>query len=443
MRGREWRLSFTEPELSLAQSLKDKQRQAYITAKMFIKTAIQELRKSKPSLKETRLITSYDVKTAMFWLCEKKPTWDNILDDIKILFESLLDHYKEGVLPDYFIPEKNIIGGVSDASLNICQTVLHELQEFPLLIIKQCFLDAFGSLFDFDEAESPLLRNIYGEICLFSETQFPTKKLFILVILRLLLELFFAELHSQTIEHVRMKPCIDDVSQIHLDFVGRLDGHVLFGDAKLNRFSLSPISFERLETVSQIFLESMCNQGVISELQDDAFSVLAVVFNQHVIFANVQYLMRKEILDFAALVEENIENKKIREIAEHSYGSIEKLLKTAEDIEEEVEELDLVFSQTAETALQAYYKLMEQMDTVETLDFQCHDEKIIVEICTILNDRAPGILDEESFGTEAARNRLQVLLEKFNKKDLKQRVGYKSIVFKWLVPILHSWTIKL
>ena len=91
---------------------------------MFIKTAIQELRKSKPSLKETQPVTSYDVKTAMFWLCEKKPTWDNILDDMKILFESLLDQYKEGVLPDYFIPEKNIIVGVSDASLNICQTVL-------------------------------------------------------------------------------------------------------------------------------------------------------------------------------------------------------------------------------------------------------------------------------------------------------------------------------
>ena len=53
-----------------------------------------------------------------------------MLDDIKLLFEALSNYYKEGVLPDYFIPEKNIIAGISDPSLNICLPVLQELREF-------------------------------------------------------------------------------------------------------------------------------------------------------------------------------------------------------------------------------------------------------------------------------------------------------------------------
>ena len=175
MKGKEWRLSFTEPELCLARSLNDKPRQSYILAKLLIKTAIQDLRKTKPFLKQFRMISSYDIKTAMFLLCEKKPTLENMLDDITLLFEALSNYYEEGVLPDYFIPEKNIIAGISDAELNICLTVLQELREFPLLIIKQCFIDAFGSLFEFDENDSPLLRRIYEEICCFSETNSPTK----------------------------------------------------------------------------------------------------------------------------------------------------------------------------------------------------------------------------------------------------------------------------
>ena len=423
MKGKEWRLSFTEPELCLARSLNDKPRQSYILAKLLIKTAIQDLRKTKPFLKQFRMISSYDIKTAMFWLCEKKPTWENMLDDIKLLFEALSNYYKEGVLPDYFIPEKNIIAGISDAELSICLTVLQELREFPLLIIKQCFIDAFGSLFEFDENDSPLLRRIYEEICCFSETNSPTKKLFLLVLMRLLLELFYADLHAQIKEdvNVRMKPCIDNMSGIQLDFMELLDERVLFDIAKLNRYSMSPVSFDRLEYISNFFLESMCNQTIISDLQSDAFTILAVFFNQHVMLANLQYMCRKEIVDFAELVEENIENVMVQKLAENSYGSVENLLQKAADIEDEVEELDWVFSQTAETALRAYYKLMELLNIEEKLDFQCYDEKVIVQICTILNDGAPGILEEECFGTEAARYRLQTLIEKFDKNDLHHR----------------------
>lgn len=361
----------------------------------------------------------------MFWLCEKKPLWGNMLEDIKVLFEALSKYYKERVLPDYFIPEKNIIAGISDTALNICLTVLQELRDFPLLIIMQSFLDAFGSLFEFDEEESPLLRRIYGEICLFSETNSPTKKLFFLVLMRLLLELFYAELNAQLKEdaNVRMKPCIDNISGVQQDLLELLNEHVLFDVAKLNRYSMSPVSFDRLEYISNFFLDTMCNQTIISDLQADAFAILAVFFNRHVIFTNLQHMLKKEVIKFAELVKEKIENEEIRKMAENSYGSVEKLLQTAADIGDEVEELDWMFSQTAETALRAYYKLMEQLHIEEKLDFQCYDEKVVVEICTILEKRAQGILEEESFGTEATRRRLKVLIEKLDKKDLHHRVG--------------------
>ena len=424
-KSKEWRLSFTEPELYLARSLNDKPRQAYVLTKLLIKTAIQELRKTRPFLKNVRLISSYDIKTAMFWLCEKKSTWGNMLDDIKLLFKALQDHFKEGNLPDYFIPEKNIIAGISDTALNICLTVLQDLQEFPLLIIKQCFVDAFGSLLQFDEEESPLLRRIYEEMCAFSETNVPTKKLLILVLMRLLLELFYADLHAQIKEdvNVRMKPCVDNMSVVQLDFIQLLHEEALFDVTKLDSYSKSPVSFERLEYISNFFLESMCNHTVVSVLHDHAFAILAAFVSQHVLFTSMQFLFRKEVIDFAELVEENIENEKIRQLAEQSHGSVEKLLQTAADIEDEVEELDWVFSQTAETALKAYYKLMEQMGILDKSDFQCHDEKVIVEICTVVEDRAPGILEEESFGTDAARRRLQVLIENFDKNDLHHRIG--------------------
>ena len=126
---------------------------------------------------------------------------------------------------------------------------------FSLSIIKQCFLDAFGSLFDFDKEESPLLRKIFGEICLFSETHSPTKKMFLLVQMRLLLELFYADIHAQIKEdvNVRMKPCIDNMSGVQLDFMELLNEHVLFDVEKLNRYSTSPVSFNRLEYISYIF----------------------------------------------------------------------------------------------------------------------------------------------------------------------------------------------
>ena len=102
---------------------------------------------------------------------------------------------------------------------------------------------------------------------------------------------------------------------------------------------------------------------------------------------------------------------------------MEKLLQTAAYIEEAVEELDWVFSQTAETGIRAYYKLMEQINIVEKQNFKCHDEKVVAEMCTILSNRAPGILEEKSFGTEARRRRLQVLMENFDMNDLHHRVG--------------------
>ena len=86
------------------------------------------------------------------------------------------------------------------------------------------------------------------------------------------------------------------------------------------------VSFDRLEYISNFYLETMCNQTIISDLQDDAFEVLAVFFNLHVLFTNMQCMFKKEIIEFAELVEENIANEKVRKLAENSYRSVEKLL---------------------------------------------------------------------------------------------------------------------
>ena len=93
-------------------SLSLKQRQAFILCKLLIKETIAKLLINKPSLQHIKLISSYEIQTSFFWLCEEKMTWGNIFEGMSDIIAKLLYFCRQKYLPDYFIYFRNNITAV-------------------------------------------------------------------------------------------------------------------------------------------------------------------------------------------------------------------------------------------------------------------------------------------------------------------------------------------
>ena len=108
----EWRYSMSLVEIALAHTFNEYQRRAYIISKYIL----------KHYLFKQKEISSYHLKTAMFWLCEQKDTssWrnqslsENVLDIIKTLRNFL----NEKNIPNFFIRDCNMIGHFTGDFLN-------------------------------------------------------------------------------------------------------------------------------------------------------------------------------------------------------------------------------------------------------------------------------------------------------------------------------------
>lgn len=108
----EWRYSFTIPERLLAQSLNVFQKACYIIAKILLKAEF-------PS---DKCISSYLLKTTMFWLCEEIPC-ENWTDDkmgyfVVMLLYRLQCNLRRQELRHYFIPEYNMVDHMSPKVLS-------------------------------------------------------------------------------------------------------------------------------------------------------------------------------------------------------------------------------------------------------------------------------------------------------------------------------------
>lgn len=160
-------------------------------AKLIMKQVIQEMKDSVSGTTVEKAPSSYHLKTIFLWKCEEKPleTWRHLLESVVDLLKTLADCLKRGSIPQYFIPENNLIdqyikktdlASVADgitAAVNNLPTTLHNV-----------FLAAYNTQLDYDGKVCPILRIVEGQMKIFCKTGEAGNKLYIYCILNSLLD---------------------------------------------------------------------------------------------------------------------------------------------------------------------------------------------------------------------------------------------------------------
>lgn len=103
----EWRISFTFAERTLVYSMNHPQFLLYGLMKLFLKEII-----NKGLNEEQKLLSSYHIKTAVFWALQQGSLFDccekTLLKCFWICFKLVIKWVYEGVCPNFFIPENNM-----------------------------------------------------------------------------------------------------------------------------------------------------------------------------------------------------------------------------------------------------------------------------------------------------------------------------------------------
>lgn len=186
----EWRLSFSNAERKLVDSLTVKQRQSYIMAKLVMKQVIQKMKDNLHELSVEKTPSSYHLKTIFLWKCEEKPSekWNNLLESVVDLLSALVDHLQKGNIPQYFIPENNLIDNIKEYVLfSVADGITTALADLPT-ILHCVFLAAYNTQLDYDEGISPILRLMDCQLKIFRETGMAGVKLYLYFILNSLID---------------------------------------------------------------------------------------------------------------------------------------------------------------------------------------------------------------------------------------------------------------
>ena len=131
----EWRISFSIIERDLALTLSDMQRTCYRVLKGVIRSEIND----KVS-KEQKLPTYY-LKTTLFWLCEDtadsfwKP--NNLGTAWFCLLEKITEFLENGHLPNYIMPECNLIEKESAKTRQMWTKCLKQIRAEPVKAFRQ------------------------------------------------------------------------------------------------------------------------------------------------------------------------------------------------------------------------------------------------------------------------------------------------------------------
>lgn len=145
-RGKEWRLSFSLAEKILTRCWCDVKIKCYIAVKALCKENLSA---------EPKVICSYFIKTAIFWLSERIPEsfWDDrrILECILSVLKELLSYTTSGTCPNYFVASNNMMDHLDleqrKDAISILQSMMSDL---PLSILQsQLAADTFKSSGDF------------------------------------------------------------------------------------------------------------------------------------------------------------------------------------------------------------------------------------------------------------------------------------------------------
>ncbi|MEW8546325.1 MAG: hypothetical protein AB2693_22640, partial [Candidatus Thiodiazotropha sp.] len=117
---KEWRISLSLQERELVRSFNDTQYKCYVLLKMIKKGVLPNLIKGKS-------VTSYHLKTCLFYMIENTPaslwTPDKLLACLQGCLHCLMQWAIIGNCPNYFIPEENMFEG------RVPKNVLNQLQD--------------------------------------------------------------------------------------------------------------------------------------------------------------------------------------------------------------------------------------------------------------------------------------------------------------------------
>ena len=123
----EWRYSFSVAERTLAQTLTDAQRHAYILFKTLV----------KHELGHCSILSSYHLKNIFLWQCERIPAseWSSetgLAATLLCLLDSLLYCVSSHCLPHYFVPDNNLLDHVHGDFLEDIARTVSRIRREPL-----------------------------------------------------------------------------------------------------------------------------------------------------------------------------------------------------------------------------------------------------------------------------------------------------------------------
>lgn len=151
----EWRFSFSVIELKLVQSMTENQKLAFSILKAIIKNEMKQ--------RKVDVFASYHLKTTLFWFLEKSD-WkimENQGLDASIieLLDFFIAFYADGVLPNYFIRQNNMIDHrSSEEILSVCAVLRDIKSDFTMCICRYIEANQALPVF-FDAPLSQLLKD--------------------------------------------------------------------------------------------------------------------------------------------------------------------------------------------------------------------------------------------------------------------------------------------
>ena len=133
----DWRLTFLA-EKRIIQEYTEEMRFTYFLFKVLF------YRYFKADVVEGKSLPSYLAKTTMHWMCEQVDpgSWtdENIRDNLQELLHRLCDFLDQGHLPNYFVPEINLLKNIPSALLEKVKAMdKKELLADPLSCLPNCF----------------------------------------------------------------------------------------------------------------------------------------------------------------------------------------------------------------------------------------------------------------------------------------------------------------
>ena len=139
---KEWRISFSISEALLFDTFDECQAMVYyLLRSLYVRCFKEKLYGS---------LTSYHLKTVMFWMLEETEPgrWsrERIVDIFKCAVEKLLEYTRDGFLPHYFIPSHNLFYKTSKESLELAKKEIMFVSKQPLDALGQMVTSKFVAL---------------------------------------------------------------------------------------------------------------------------------------------------------------------------------------------------------------------------------------------------------------------------------------------------------